>query len=78
MLTGLLPNQRPLLADRLAEIDKILEPGLTTLSWESEGVEEFIAAAAAAVADAFTVCDAITNNLQMSFSKIGYLYFLLA
>ncbi|XP_026191394.1 dynein beta chain, ciliary [Cyclospora cayetanensis] len=71
VLTGLLPNQRPLLAERLSNIDATLEPGLTTLSWESEGVDAFIAQASVAVSDAFTICDSITSNLHKSFGLLG-------
>ncbi|KAL8434815.1 hypothetical protein ACSSS7_002952 [Eimeria intestinalis] len=69
VLTGLLPNQKPLLADRLSLIDSKLEPGLTTLSWESDGVDDFISQASLAVSDAFTICDSITSNLQKSFGQ---------
>ncbi|KAL8454374.1 hypothetical protein Emag_001401 [Eimeria magna] len=71
VLTGLLPNQRPLLADRLGLIDSKLEPGLTTLSWDSDGVDDFISQASLAVSDAFTICDSITSNLQKSFGLLG-------
>lgn len=65
----MLPNQRPLLADRLSVIDATLEPGLTTLSWQSDEVDAFIAQASSAVADAFSICDSITSNLQKSFGQ---------
>ncbi|PFH34573.1 dynein heavy chain family protein [Besnoitia besnoiti] len=65
ILTDLLPNERPLLADRIAKINAILAPGLTSLRWHSsEEVDEFLSQATSVVTEVYGICHTMKANLQ--------------
>lgn len=42
ILATLLPVEKPLLADRIEKINKSLQPGVETLRWNSQGIDQFI------------------------------------
>jgi len=42
MVATLLPVQKPMLADRIERMDKVLQPGIETLKWNSDGINPFI------------------------------------
>ena len=42
ILATLLPVEKPLLADRIAKINKNIQPGIDTLKWNSENINPFI------------------------------------
>lgn len=42
ILATLLPVEKPLLADRIAKINKNIQPGIETLKWNSENINPFI------------------------------------
>lgn len=42
ILSTLLPVEKPLLAERIDKMNKALEPGITSLRWNSDNINPFI------------------------------------
>ena len=42
ILSTLLPVEKPLLQDRIDKINKSLQPGVDSLRWNSQGIDQFI------------------------------------
>lgn len=66
IITTLNSVEEPLVIDRIKQIDKILEPGLTELKWKSPGINEFITRVFNVVDDVFK----IVNKMKFDLEKI--------
>ncbi|CBZ52391.1 hypothetical protein NCLIV_021800 [Neospora caninum Liverpool] len=72
ILTELLPNERPLLSERIERINAILAPGLTRLRWQSsEAVDDFLGQAMTVVTDVFGICNTMKATLQKIIAILG-------
>lgn len=62
--TGVLDVERPLIETKINEIDSQIEQALSSFSWKSEGVDEYITLIAGTVGD-------LSNTLQVMKNNIG-------
>ncbi|KAJ3023806.1 hypothetical protein HKX48_000940 [Thoreauomyces humboldtii] len=62
--TGVLDVERPLIEDRLIQIDKQIEHALTTLNWTSSEIVEYIAEIGTSVGDLSSVLQLMKSNLN--------------
>jgi len=73
MLATLLEVEKPLLQNKLENIDKSLQKGLKHLNWKSHSIPEFISQTMSVVKEASTVLSTIKKNVKDS-SKILQLW----
>eukprot|EP01041_Mallomonas_annulata_P000386 gene386-700_t len=64
VLNLLLPVEKPLVLPYLTKVDSVVERGLTTLNWKSNGINEFIADAMEQVTAASEVVRTMKENMR--------------
>lgn len=64
MQMSLLPVEKPLLVNQLAEIDAVLEKGVTEINWKSATIEEFLVNTSNLVTGANTTVQSLKTNVE--------------
>lgn len=63
ILSTLLPVEKPLLADRIEKMNKALEPGITSLRWNSDNINPFISKSMDLVTDVDQLVKKMKENV---------------
>lgn len=64
MMKVLVDVERPLVRERMDQVDEILSAGLTALTWKSEGIAEFTEKARTVVRDLYVRVNGLKGNLK--------------
>lgn len=64
ILATLLPVEKPLLADRIERMNKALQPGMTELRWNSQGIDPFINSAMSIVKEVDELVKKMKDNVR--------------
>nr|KAJ3421855.1 hypothetical protein HK105_002054 [Polyrhizophydium stewartii] len=62
--TGVLDVERPLIEDKIQQIDAQIEQGVTSLNWKSESIDTYIAEISGTVGNLSSVLQIMKNNLN--------------
>mmetsp|Transcript_16431 Transcript_16431/g.11584 ORF Transcript_16431/g.11584 Transcript_16431/m.11584 type:complete len:101 (-) Transcript_16431:11363-11665(-) len=68
ILSTLLPVEKPLLADRIDKMNKALEPGITSLRWNSDNINPFISKSM----DLVTEVDQLVKKMKENVMKMQH------
>eukprot|EP00842_Homolaphlyctis_polyrhiza_P004027 jgi/Hompol1/4625/HPOL_003762-RA len=62
--TGVLDVERPLIEDKIKQIDAQIEQGVTSLNWKSENIDAYISEISNTVANLSSILQVMKNNLN--------------
>jgi dynein heavy chain len=71
IIATLLPVEKPLMADRLANINKTLQPGIDTLKWNSTNIDQFINQSMAIVETVDELVKRMKDNVRQMIEKMN-------